>query len=63
MSCQVDNYALKAVLTLKGLSVSDNGRRVICSAENTAGGSEASVLLNILCEPSIVALYSCDAHV
>nr|XP_023682133.1 BDNF/NT-3 growth factors receptor-like [Paramormyrops kingsleyae] len=53
---QVDSYALKAVLTLKGLSVSDNGRRVICSAENTAGGSEASVLLNILFAPRILQL-------
>ncbi|KAL4609220.1 BDNF/NT-3 growth factors receptor-like [Arapaima gigas] len=53
---KVDIAMPLATLTLKNLSSYDNGREVTCSAENEAGGSESSVLLNILFAPSILQL-------
>lgn len=45
---QVD--PLDSSLTLSGLSPDDNGRVIICSAENTVGQMEATLQLNILCK-------------
>ncbi|XP_018602527.1 BDNF/NT-3 growth factors receptor-like [Scleropages formosus] len=53
---KVDIVMPQATLTLANLSSFDNGREVTCTAENTAGGSESSVLLNVLFAPSILQL-------
>uniref|UniRef100_A0A3Q4GU57 Tyrosine-protein kinase receptor n=1 Tax=Neolamprologus brichardi TaxID=32507 RepID=A0A3Q4GU57_NEOBR len=42
-------------LTLSGLSPDDNGRAIVCSAENMVGQTEASLQLNILA-PTILTL-------
>ncbi|XP_034047438.1 neurotrophic tyrosine kinase, receptor, type 2b [Thalassophryne amazonica] len=47
---------LKLSLTLTGLSPADNGRVIICSAENIVGQTEASLQLNILFAPTIQQL-------
>lgn len=41
-------------LTLSNLSPDDNGRLLICSAENMVGQTEAVLQLNILCEGSSI---------
>lgn len=41
-------------LTLSNLSPDDNGRLIICSAENIVGQTEAVLQLNILCEHSSI---------
>uniref|UniRef100_A0A8C5EVZ8 Tyrosine-protein kinase receptor n=1 Tax=Gouania willdenowi TaxID=441366 RepID=A0A8C5EVZ8_GOUWI len=43
-------------LTLSGLSPDDNGRVIVCSAENMVGQSEATLQLNILFAPTIQQL-------
>ncbi|XP_036436155.1 neurotrophic tyrosine kinase, receptor, type 2b [Colossoma macropomum] len=48
---------LQSMLTLTGLSPSDNGREITCNAENIVGQNEASVTLNILFRPIILQLY------
>uniref|UniRef100_A0A4W4G5C4 Tyrosine-protein kinase receptor n=1 Tax=Electrophorus electricus TaxID=8005 RepID=A0A4W4G5C4_ELEEL len=48
---------MKSTLTLSGLSPSDNGREITCSAENIVGQTEASVILHILFPPTILQLY------
>ncbi|XP_062844612.1 neurotrophic tyrosine kinase, receptor, type 2b [Trichomycterus rosablanca] len=47
---------LQSILTLRDLSPSDNGREIICSAENIVGQNESSVILNILFPPTILQL-------
>lgn len=47
---QIDPTATESRLTLSDLSPDDNGRVIICSAENMVGQSEAVLQLNILCE-------------
>lgn len=48
---QIDPQETKSTLTLFGLSPYDNGRVIVCSAENMVGQTEATIQLNILCEP------------
>uniref|UniRef100_A0A672IBY4 Tyrosine-protein kinase receptor n=1 Tax=Salarias fasciatus TaxID=181472 RepID=A0A672IBY4_SALFA len=43
-------------LTLSGLSPDDNGRVIVCSAENMVGLNEATLQLNILFAPTIQQL-------
>ncbi|XP_053195917.1 neurotrophic tyrosine kinase, receptor, type 2b [Scomber japonicus] len=47
---------LDSSLTLSGLSPDDNGRVIICSAENMVGQMEATLQLNILFAPTIQEL-------
>ncbi|KAI4902515.1 hypothetical protein NFI96_013141 [Prochilodus magdalenae] len=44
---------LQSMLTLNGLSPSDNGREITCNAENIVGQNESSVILNILCKDCV----------
>ncbi|XP_056146387.1 neurotrophic tyrosine kinase, receptor, type 2b [Lampris incognitus] len=52
-SYEIDALDLKSSLTLSGLSPDDNGRVIICSAENMVGQTEATLQLNILFAPTI----------
>lgn len=53
---QIEPSDLESSLTLSDLSPDDNGRVIICSAENMVGQTEATLQLNILCkEFSIIA--------
>uniref|UniRef100_A0A665UZZ5 Tyrosine-protein kinase receptor n=1 Tax=Echeneis naucrates TaxID=173247 RepID=A0A665UZZ5_ECHNA len=45
-----------STLTLSGLSPVDNGRVIVCSAENMVGQTEATLQLNILFAPTIQQL-------
>lgn len=49
---QIDPLEMESSLTLSGLSPYDNGRVIICSAENMVGQMEATLQLNILCKGS-----------
>ncbi|KAK1787325.1 hypothetical protein P4O66_002826 [Electrophorus voltai] len=51
-SHETNSSKMKSTLTLSGLSPSDNGREITCSAENIVGQTEASVILHILFSPS-----------
>uniref|UniRef100_A0A3Q3AJZ3 Tyrosine-protein kinase receptor n=1 Tax=Kryptolebias marmoratus TaxID=37003 RepID=A0A3Q3AJZ3_KRYMA len=48
-----DHPGMKKSLILTGLSPDDNGKMVVCSAENMVGQNEATLLLNILFPPTI----------
>lgn len=51
---------MESSLTLSELSPDDNGRLIICSAENMVGQTEAILQLNILCKDfSIIADCKC----
>jgi len=50
MCLQIEPSDTKSTLTLSGLSRDDNGREIVCSAENTVGQTEATLQLNILCK-------------
>lgn len=43
---------MESSLTLSDLSPDDNGKVIICSAENMVGQTEATLTLNILCKDS-----------
>uniref|UniRef100_A0A3Q0S7J8 Tyrosine-protein kinase receptor n=1 Tax=Amphilophus citrinellus TaxID=61819 RepID=A0A3Q0S7J8_AMPCI len=45
---EIELTDMESILTLSGLSPDDNGRAIICSAENMVGLTEASLQLNIL---------------
>lgn len=47
---QMDPSDTKSSLILSGLSPDDNGKVVVCSAENMVGQNEATLMLNILCK-------------
>lgn len=49
---QLEPFETESNLTLLGLSPVDNGRVIICSAENMVGQTEATLQLNILCKAS-----------
>ncbi|KAF7688532.1 neurotrophic tyrosine kinase, receptor, type 2b [Silurus meridionalis] len=55
-SHEMNTVDLQSMLILRNLSHSDNGRTIICSAENIVGQSEESVNLNILFPPIILEL-------
>lgn len=50
MCLQFEHMGTESILTLSGLSPDDNGRAIVCSAENMVGQTEASLQLNILCK-------------
>lgn len=47
---QMDHSGTESSLILSGLSPDDNGKVVVCSAENMVGQNEATLLLSILCK-------------
>lgn len=47
---------MESTLNLSDLSPDDNGRVIICSAENMVGQTEASLQLNILCKGTYFSL-------
>ncbi|XP_013861960.1 neurotrophic tyrosine kinase, receptor, type 2b [Austrofundulus limnaeus] len=49
----MDPSDTKSSLILSGLSPDDNGKVVVCSAENMVGQNEATLMLNILFPPTI----------
>ncbi|KAF0031616.1 hypothetical protein F2P81_016171 [Scophthalmus maximus] len=53
---EIDPLETQSTLTLSGLSPDDNGRVIICSAENMVGQMEATLQLNILFAPTIQQL-------
>ncbi|XP_041826680.1 neurotrophic tyrosine kinase, receptor, type 2b [Melanotaenia boesemani] len=53
---EIDTLDTKSILRLSGLSTDDNGRMIICSAENMVGQTEATLQLNILFAPTIPQL-------
>uniref|UniRef100_A0A3B4VR44 receptor protein-tyrosine kinase n=1 Tax=Seriola dumerili TaxID=41447 RepID=A0A3B4VR44_SERDU len=53
---QIEPFETESSLTLSGLSPVDNGRVIICSAENMVGQTEATLQLNILFAPTIQQL-------
>ncbi|CAN9504541.1 unnamed protein product [Ophioblennius macclurei] len=53
---RVDPYETESHLTLSGLSPDDNGRVIVCSAENMVGLNESTLQLNILFAPTIQQL-------
>ncbi|XP_051794571.1 neurotrophic tyrosine kinase, receptor, type 2b [Acanthochromis polyacanthus] len=53
---EVDPLDTETHLTLSGLSPYDNGRVIVCSAENMVGQTEATLQLNILFAPTIEQL-------
>ncbi|XP_071751066.1 neurotrophic tyrosine kinase, receptor, type 2b isoform X3 [Centroberyx gerrardi] len=55
-SYEIDALDLESSLTLSGLSPEDNGKVIVCSAENMVGQTEASLQLNILFAPTIQQL-------
>uniref|UniRef100_A0A4W6C5A3 Neurotrophic tyrosine kinase, receptor, type 2b n=1 Tax=Lates calcarifer TaxID=8187 RepID=A0A4W6C5A3_LATCA len=48
---EIEPMETESSLTLSGLSPDDNGRVIICSAENMVGQTEATLQLNILFAP------------
>uniref|UniRef100_A0A3P8NCA9 Tyrosine-protein kinase receptor n=1 Tax=Astatotilapia calliptera TaxID=8154 RepID=A0A3P8NCA9_ASTCA len=58
MCLQIEPMDTESILTLSGLSPDDNGRAIVCSAENMVGQTEASLQLNILFAPTILTLLS-----
>ncbi|KAG9281842.1 neurotrophic tyrosine kinase, receptor, type 2b [Astyanax mexicanus] len=59
---RINTSGLQSMLILNGLSPSDNGREITCSAENIVGQNEASVTLNILFRPTIQQLSDPERH-
>ncbi|XP_028829402.1 neurotrophic tyrosine kinase, receptor, type 2b isoform X2 [Denticeps clupeoides] len=57
---QVINSELKSSIVLSSLSSEDNGKELICSAENMVGQKEAALKLRILFRPTIVDLMEPD---
>uniref|UniRef100_A0A8C4ETD1 Tyrosine-protein kinase receptor n=1 Tax=Dicentrarchus labrax TaxID=13489 RepID=A0A8C4ETD1_DICLA len=53
---EVETSDTESSLTLSDLSPDDNGRLIICSAENIVGQTEATLQLNILFAPTIQQL-------
>uniref|UniRef100_A0A3Q1B111 Tyrosine-protein kinase receptor n=1 Tax=Amphiprion ocellaris TaxID=80972 RepID=A0A3Q1B111_AMPOC len=53
---QIEPLDTENRLTLSGLSPYDNGRVIVCSAENMVGQTEATLQLNILFAPTIEQL-------
>ncbi|XP_029940747.1 neurotrophic tyrosine kinase, receptor, type 2b [Salarias fasciatus] len=53
---RIDLNETESNLTLSGLSPDDNGRVIVCSAENMVGLNEATLQLNILFAPTIQQL-------
>ncbi|XP_035996225.1 neurotrophic tyrosine kinase, receptor, type 2b isoform X1 [Fundulus heteroclitus] len=53
---EIDPMETKNTLTLSGLSPDDNGRVIVCSAENMVGQTEATLQLNVLFRPTIQQL-------
>ncbi|XP_041667713.1 neurotrophic tyrosine kinase, receptor, type 2b isoform X2 [Cheilinus undulatus] len=53
---EIEPSDMKSKLTLLDLSPDDNGRVIICSAENMVGQTEATLQLNILFAPTIQQL-------
>ncbi|XP_005798703.1 BDNF/NT-3 growth factors receptor-like isoform X1 [Xiphophorus maculatus] len=53
---EIDPLETKSTLILSGLSPDDNGRVIVCSAENIVGQIEATLQLNILFPPRIEQL-------
>uniref|UniRef100_A0A8C5EJF2 Tyrosine-protein kinase receptor n=1 Tax=Gouania willdenowi TaxID=441366 RepID=A0A8C5EJF2_GOUWI len=53
---EIEPFETEINLTLSGLSPDDNGRVIVCSAENMVGQSEATLQLNILFAPTIQQL-------
>lgn len=47
---QIEPSDTESSLTLSELSSDDNGKVIICSAENMVGQTEATLQLNILCK-------------
>lgn len=47
---------MESRITLSDLSPKDNGRVIICSAENMVGQTEATLQLDILCKDSDFSL-------
>ncbi|KAM9307181.1 neurotrophic tyrosine kinase, receptor, type 2b [Pholidichthys leucotaenia] len=50
---EVESYDLETILNLTGLSRDDNGKFIVCSAENLVGQTEATLQLKILFAPTI----------
>lgn len=58
---QVEPSETESSLTLLDLSPDDNGRVIVCSAENMVGQTEAMLQLNILCEDfSLIPERKCE---
>ncbi|MED6233308.1 hypothetical protein ATANTOWER_009929 [Ataeniobius toweri] len=53
---EINPLETKSTLTLSDLSPDDNGRVIVCSAENMVGQTEATLQLNILFTPKIQQL-------
>ncbi|XP_068609211.1 neurotrophic tyrosine kinase, receptor, type 2b [Brachionichthys hirsutus] len=53
---EMDSSDTESSLSLSDLSPNDNGKVLVCSAENLAGQAEASLQLNILFAPTIQQL-------
>ncbi|KAM3599262.1 uncharacterized protein V6R79_002798 [Siganus canaliculatus] len=53
---EIEPSDMESSLTLSDLSPEDNGRVIICSAENMVGQTEATLQLNILFAPTILQL-------
>ncbi|XP_032396311.1 neurotrophic tyrosine kinase, receptor, type 2b isoform X2 [Etheostoma spectabile] len=53
---EIDPSDMESSLTLSDLSPDDNGKVIICSAENMVGQTEATLTLNILFAPTIQQL-------
>ncbi|KAM6902283.1 neurotrophic tyrosine kinase, receptor, type 2b [Xenentodon cancila] len=53
---EIDLSDTESILTLSGLSPDDNGRVIVCSAENMVGQIEATLQLNIFFAPTIQQL-------
>ncbi|XP_044030090.1 neurotrophic tyrosine kinase, receptor, type 2b isoform X1 [Siniperca chuatsi] len=53
---EIEPSDMESSLTLSDLSPDDNGRVIICSAENMVGQTEATLQLNILFAPTIQQL-------
>ncbi|MEQ2171600.1 hypothetical protein GOODEAATRI_012472 [Goodea atripinnis] len=53
---EINSLETKINLTLSDLSPDDNGRVIVCSAENMVGQTEATLQLNILFPPKIQQL-------
>lgn len=50
--CQIETSELETSLILSDLSPDDNGRVIVCSAENMVGQNEATLQLDIHCKAS-----------
>lgn len=47
---QIHSMETESILNLSDLSPDDNGRVIVCSAENMVGQTEATLQLNITCK-------------